>query len=155
MLRVFQAAGLAFLFIPINTLSYNGIPMTKNNDVSGLTNLARNIGGSTGTAFVVTMLARRMQFHQQRLGSNVGGAGSAFAGQVDALGHYLVHGGRAATLEGGRMLAEGNIYGQLVRQSTMLAYLDVVKVLACLMICLIPLVFLMKRPAKGKGPVGH
>ncbi len=51
MLRVFQAAGLAFLFIPINTLSYSGIPMQKNNDVSGLTNLARNIGGSMGTAF--------------------------------------------------------------------------------------------------------
>ena len=68
-LRVFQAAGLAFLFIPINTLSYTGIPMTKNNDVSGLTNLARNIGGSVGTAYVVTMLARRQQFHQNRLGS--------------------------------------------------------------------------------------
>ena len=70
-LRVFQAAGLAFLFIPINTLSYNGIPMTKNNDVSGLTNLARNIGGSLGTAFFVTMLARRSQFHQSRLGSAI------------------------------------------------------------------------------------
>ncbi len=45
-MRVFQASGLAFLFIPINTLSYIGIPREKNNDVSGLTNLARNIGGS-------------------------------------------------------------------------------------------------------------
>ncbi len=69
MLRVFQAAGLAFLFIPINTLAYVGIPMTKNNDVSGLTNLARNIGGSSGTAFLVTMLARRQQFHQNQLGA--------------------------------------------------------------------------------------
>jgi DHA2 family multidrug resistance protein len=80
MLRVFQAAGLAFLFIPINTLSYNGIPMTKNNDVSG----------------------------------------------------------------------------QFLRQCTMLAYLDVIKVLAVAMAVLIPLVFLMKRPPRGKGgPIGH
>jgi DHA2 family multidrug resistance protein len=156
MLRVFQAAGLAFLFIPINTLSYTGIPMTKSNDVSGLTNLARNIGGSTGTAFVVTMLARRMQFHQQRLGSAMGLTGPGFKGRVDALGNYLMHGGRAATLAEGKLLAQGNIYAQLVRQGTMLAYLDVIKVLACLMVCLIPLVFLMKRPAKrGDGPVGH
>ena len=44
--RVYQASGLAFLFIPINTISYTGVARNQNNDVSGLTNLARNIGGS-------------------------------------------------------------------------------------------------------------
>jgi DHA2 family multidrug resistance protein len=58
-LRFFQAAGLGFLFIPIQTLSYVGVPMENNNDVSGLTNLARNIGGSVGTALVATLLARQ------------------------------------------------------------------------------------------------
>jgi MFS transporter, DHA2 family, multidrug resistance protein len=157
MLRVFQAAGLAFLFIPINTLSYNGIPMTKNNDVSGLTNLARNIGGSVGTAFVVTMLARRQQFHQNRLGSSISQSNGNLQNQVNSLGRYLVeHGGRAMSLTQGRALAQGNIYGQFLRQCSMLAYLDVIKVLAVAMLALIPLVFLMQRPRKGKtGPVGH
>jgi MFS transporter, DHA2 family, multidrug resistance protein len=156
-LRVFQAAGLAFLFIPINTLSYNGIPMTKNNDVSGLTNLARNIGGSVGTAFVVTMLARRQQFHQNRLGSSISQSDGNLQNQLNSLGRYLVeHGGRAVSLVQGKALAQGNIYGQFLRQCTMLAYLDVIKVLAVLMLALIPLVFLMQRPRKGKGgPVGH
>jgi len=156
-LRVFQAAGLAFLFIPINTLSYNGIPMTKNNDVSGLTNLARNIGGSVGTAFVVTMLARRQQFHQNRLGSSISQSDGNLQNQLNSLGRYLVeHGGRAVSLAQGKALAQGNIYGQFLRQCTMLAYLDVIKVLAVLMLALIPLVFLMQRPRKGKGgPVGH
>ncbi len=156
-LRVFQAAGLAFLFIPINTLSYNGIPMTKNNDVSGLTNLARNIGGSVGTAFVVTMLARRQQFHQNRLGSSISQSDGNLQNQLNSLGRYLVeHGGRAVSLAQGKAMAQGSIYGQFLRQCTMLAYLDVVKVLAVLMLALIPLVFLMQRPRKGKsGPVGH
>ncbi len=157
MLRVFQAAGLAFLFIPINTLSYTGIPMTKNNDVSGLTNLARNIGGSVGTAFVVTMLARRQQFHQNRLGSSIAESSGNLQTQVNSLGHYLMeHGGRAVSLAQGRALAEGSLYGQFLRQCTMLAYLDVIKVLAVAMALLIPLVFFMKRPPKGKGgPAGH
>ena len=157
MLRVFQAAGLAFLFIPINTLSYNGIPMTKNNDVSGLTNLARNIGGSTGTAFLVTMLARRQQFHQNRLGSWISQSSTLLQNQVDTLGRYLVqHGGRAVSMAEGRALAQGSIYGQFLRQVTMLAYLDVIKILGIAMLLLIPLVFLMKRPAKGKpAPMGH
>ena len=157
MLRVFQAAGLAFLFIPINTLSYYGIPMTKNNDVSGLTNLARNIGGSTGTAFLVTMLARRQQFHHNRLGTWLSQTSPVLQNQVEALGRYLVqHGGRAVSLAEGKQMAEGSIYGQFLRHCTMLAYLDVIKVLAIAMLMLIPLVFLMRRPPRGKGaPMGH
>jgi MFS transporter, DHA2 family, multidrug resistance protein len=157
MLRVFQAAGLAFLFIPINTLAYLGIPMTKNNDVSGLTNLARNIGGSVGTAFVVTMLARRQQFHQNRLGTWVSQSSGNMQNRVDSLGRYLAeHGGSVGSLAQGKALAQGNIYSQFLRQCTMLAYLDVIKVLAVLMVVLIPLVFFMKRPPKGRGgPVGH
>ena len=58
-MRIFQATGLAFLFIPINTIAYIGVKQSENNDVSGLTNLARNIGASCGTAFVATMLTRR------------------------------------------------------------------------------------------------
>jgi len=154
-LRVFQAAGLAFLFIPINTLSYNGIPMTKNNDVSGLTNLARNIGGSLGTAFFVTVLARRSQFHQSRLASAIAPGDPNLKSALDRMGPYLMHGGRAATLAQGKAIAQGNLYGQLVRQSTMLGYLDVIKILAVIMVCLIPLVFLMKRPPKSGGHVGH
>ncbi|HWG20257.1 MAG TPA: DHA2 family efflux MFS transporter permease subunit [Terracidiphilus sp.] len=150
-LRVFQAAGLAFLFIPINTLSYNGIPMEKNNDVSGLVNLARNIGGSVGTASFVTMLARRQQFHQERLGSSFSQSNTFLQSQLDVIGRYLVHGGRVSSLAQGKALAEGNLYGQLVRHATMLAYLDVIKVLAIAMLLLIPLVFLMNRPPKGKG----
>jgi DHA2 family multidrug resistance protein len=155
-LRVFQASGLAFLFIPINTLSYNGIPGNKNNDVSGLTNLARNIGGSVGTAFVVTMLARRQQFHQERLGAAAGLGSLNLQTRVSALGEYLVqHGGNTSSLAQGKALAQGNLYQQLLGQSTMLGYLDVIKMLAIAMMLAIPLVFMMQRPKKGAGPVGH
>ena len=155
-LRVFQASGLAFLFIPINTLSYNGIPGNKNNDVSGLTNLARNIGGSVGTAFVVTMLARRQQFHQERLGAAAGIGSLNLQTRVSALGEYLVrHGGNTSSLAQGKALAQGNLYQQLLGQSTMLGYLDVIKMLAIAMMLAIPLVFMMQRPKKGAGPAGH
>jgi hypothetical protein len=52
-------------------------------------------------------------------------------------------------------MAQGNLYQQLLQQSTMLAYLDVIKMLAIAMVLAIPLVFLMKRPPKGAGPGGH
>src|SRR5689334_8114500 len=69
--RVFQAVGMAFLFVPINTAAYAYLPREKNNAASGLMNLARNIGGSVGISFVTTMLERRTQFHQNMLSSHL------------------------------------------------------------------------------------
>ncbi|MBV8673454.1 MAG: DHA2 family efflux MFS transporter permease subunit [Acidobacteriaceae bacterium] len=149
-LRVFQAAGIAFLFVPINMLSYTDVPREKNNDVSGLTNLARNIGGSAGTSFFVTELARRSQFHQERLAQHLTDLDMMFRLQVDALARFLMHiGGRAPSMMQARQMAQGRIYGQLVTQSTVLAYLDVIAVLAIGSACMIPLVFLMKKRKPG------
>jgi DHA2 family multidrug resistance protein len=154
MLRVLQASGLAFLFVPINTISYNGIPREKNNDVSGLTNLARNIGGSVGTSFLVTWLARRGQFHQQRLAANLDVNSITMQQRIDGMARYLLHApGGPHSLDMAKSLAQGNMYQQLQRQGSMLSYLDVIAVLAVGCLCMVPLVFVMKKPKPGKGPV--
>jgi DHA2 family multidrug resistance protein len=70
MARIVQSAGLAFLFVPINTLAFAFVPKERTNYATGIINLARNIGGSCGIAMVSTMLARRAQFHQQNLVSH-------------------------------------------------------------------------------------
>ena len=66
-------------------MSYVGVPQDKNNEVSGLTALARNIGGSLGVSFISTMLIRRAQTHQQFLSANVYGGSMKI--QVNAAGH--------------------------------------------------------------------
>ena len=91
-LRVYQASGLAFLFIPINTISYTGVARSENNDVSGLTNLARNIGGSVGTAFVATTLARASQRHESNMIRNLTPSSAGFVDQVNQL-KGAFHGG--------------------------------------------------------------
>jgi DHA2 family multidrug resistance protein len=154
LLRVLQASGLAFLFVPINTISYTGVPREKNNDVSGLTNLARNIGGSVGTSFLVTWLARRGQFHQQRLGSNLDVNSLTVQQRVNSMANYLLHApGGPHSLAQAKMMAQGNLYDQLVRQSSMLSYLDVIAVLAAGSACMVPLVFLMKKRKAAKGEI--
>ncbi len=70
MYRVYQSIGLAFLFVPINTLCYVGVPQEQNNQISSMINLMRNLGGSFGISFVATMLARRAQVHQTNLAAH-------------------------------------------------------------------------------------
>jgi DHA2 family multidrug resistance protein len=152
MLRVVQASGLAFLFVPINTISYTDIPRSKNNDVSGLTNLARNIGGSVGTAFIVTSLARRAQHHQDRLSMHLSPSDPGLQNRINTLSSFFQHGGGlTSSSTTAKALAEGSIYQTLLRQSTMLSYLDVIFCLAIGCACMVPLVFLMKKKPRAAG----
>ena len=154
-LRVFQASGLAFLFVPISTISFAGVPPGKNNDVSGLTNLARNIGGSVGTAFLVTVLARRAQYHQSRLGDHLTPTTQSMLNQATTMSRYLHEHGMAYSLTQGRMLAQGSVMRQLIMHSTMLAYLDVIKCFAVAMGIMVPIVFFMTKVKGGRGSGAH
>jgi DHA2 family multidrug resistance protein len=156
--RCFQASGLAFLFIPINTIAYIGVKQSENNDVSGLTNLARNIGGSCGTAFVATMLTRRSAAHENNMIRNLTSGNQAFMNQVGKLKGVFGGGPRGANPLGGpgAHTAQAYIYNQLHRQAGMLAYLDIIQYLAIFCACMLPLLFFIPRPPKHIDPsAGH
>ncbi|MBS1799825.1 MAG: DHA2 family efflux MFS transporter permease subunit [Acidobacteria bacterium] len=156
-LRCFQASGLAFLFIPINTVAYIGVKQTENNDVSGLTNLARNIGGSCGTAFMATMLTRRTAEHENNMVRNLTTGNPAFVEQVKKLkGMFGGHGGGNPMVGDAAHSAQAYIYQQLHRQAGMLAYLDIIQYLAVFCACMLPLLFFIPKPPKHLDPgAGH
>ena len=84
-LRIYQMVFVAFLFVPIQTMSYQGIPRDKNNAISGMTNLARNLGGSIGISAVSALLSQRGQFHQTMLASHTGQFDPEFQTRVTGL----------------------------------------------------------------------
>lgn len=52
---LYQRMGVAFMFIPINTLAYLDVPPGKNNQISSMINLFRNLGASFGISMVATL----------------------------------------------------------------------------------------------------
>jgi len=88
-LRVAQVFGLAFLFVPINIVSFVGMPAEKSNSIAGLVNFMRNIGSSIGTSMVTTLIARRSQFHQVNLVANTSPGQPTFMQSVEALAAHL------------------------------------------------------------------
>jgi MFS transporter, DHA2 family, multidrug resistance protein len=143
-------AGLAFLFVPINVMAFYFIPKEKMNNATGLINLARNIGGSVGIANVTTMLARRAQVHQDILASNMTNLNQAFRSLTSGASADLFQHGASRFDALGQ--AHALLYGNLVRQSTMLAYIDTFQLLAFTFLLLIPFIFLMKKVKHAKGP---
>jgi DHA2 family multidrug resistance protein len=160
-MRCFQASGLAFMFIPINTIAYIGVKQTENNDVSGLTNLARNIGGSCGTAFMATMLVRRTATHENMMVGQLTTANPAFNSQVKALANNFKVGNGRGPAGGGASpgaihAAQGYIYNQLHRQAATLAYVDIIRDLSVFCALMIPMLFFIPKPTKDAAAhAGH
>ena len=153
--RVVIALGLPFLFIPINTLCYAGVPQEKYNEVSGMSALMRNIGGSVGISFVTTLLARLTQKHLAMLNTHTVNGNRPFdalrAGLAAAWMSRAGGGGPDAVQKAG-----AQIFGMAQMQARLLAYVDVVWIMVALTAILIPLPFLMRRPKKlAPAPVGH
>jgi DHA2 family multidrug resistance protein len=140
--RVFQAGGLAFLFVPINTIAYIGLPPGKSNNASALINAMRNLGGSVGISFVTTVLVRRGQFHQNRLVGDVSPFHLAYRQAIaNAARHFIQMGASPAAAA---RQAFASITQTLLRQAQMLSYIDVFKVLAIGSLAAISLAFFLK-----------
>jgi DHA2 family multidrug resistance protein len=151
--RMIQAAGMAFLFVPINTAAYAFLPREKNNAASGLMNLARNIGGSVGISVVTTMLDRRAQLHLTNLSSNLSSGNPALRSMLQgAAGALQARGADAATAT---QQAYAMIQGVVARQATMLSYMDCFYFLGWAILLMVPMVFLIKKSKPGGGMAVH
>ena len=148
--RVLQMIALPFIFIPISTLNYVGVPPEKSNQISSLSNFARNIGGSAGTALLTTFIARTSQTHQQVLGSNAVRQDVAYQFYIGRVRDMLVSGGLSSAQAA--QTAVGYAYREMQAQATMLSYKNAFVVLSALLFCLVPLPFLMRLPKRRAKP---
>jgi DHA2 family multidrug resistance protein len=141
--RIIQSIGLAFLFIPITTIAYFGMPQGNNNQISSIVNLGRNLGGSVGIAMVTTLVARRSQVHQDRIAVHINGYDHALQNTLNAMNSMFFNKGFSHPDAARQTI--GRIYEQVQMQATALAYVDTFWILAVASLCMLPLVLLMKK----------
>lgn len=151
MARVVQSLGLAFLFVPINTMAFYFIAKQNTSYATGLINLARNVGGSSGIAISTTMVARRQQFHQARLIENLNPLNPAYQSNLEAMKQLFVSKGSDAVHATAQ--AQQMMYNMVQRQATLLAFLENFRLLAFTFLAVIPLMFFMKRIRPKKGEI--
>jgi DHA2 family multidrug resistance protein len=141
--RIYQVVGLPFLFIPINTVAYDGLPPDKTNQGSALINVARNLGGSIGISLANVVLVQREQFHQSRLVENTTPSSPIFHSTVEQITNYFTAHGVSAADAAGKTMA---LIGQMIQtQATILAYIDVFHLCAIVAALMIPLVLVLVR----------
>ncbi len=148
-LRVVQMLPLPFCFISITNAAYIGMPKKESNQVAGLINFVRNIGGSILIAVTNAQVTTRAMWHQQHLQGAMQSANPAFRQRTQALSGFL---GRAFGPANAHGLALASIYDQLNRQAQMQGYQDVYMQLSWASVALIVLAFLLSKSRPGAGP---
>ena len=147
LLRVWQYAPIAFLFVPLTLAGYVGLPAEKTNAAAGLMNFMRNIGQSVGTSAVTTLIARRSQYHQSVLAEYT--ASGRFQASITALAMRLTHAG--LSMHAAQQQALGRLYAMVQAQAAVLSYVDAYWLLAVASSIMFLGSFFLKKNEPGKG----
>jgi DHA2 family multidrug resistance protein len=147
--RVVLICGLSLIFAPISVAAFKYTPTHLRAAAVGLFALLRNEGGSVGTSVAQTLVQRREQFHNSRIGDFLDPFNPAVQ-DFSARGRdfFLQQTGDANASQ--QMTVEF-LESLRQQQSVSLAYFDTFWLFAALAVTLIPLVFLMKPSAAEKG----
>ena len=147
-LRVVQMLPLPFCFISITTAAYVGMPKEDSNQVAGLINFARNIGGSILIAMTNAQVTSRSMWHEEHLQNNMSSSSIGFQQHAQALGG-LLGGTFGGPNSGGMALA--SIYNELNRQAALQGYQDVYMELSWMSVALVFLAFMLSKNKPGAG----
>jgi DHA2 family multidrug resistance protein len=151
--NIINGFSMGFIFVPLSTIAMGTLRNEQIGSASGLYNLMRNLGGGVGISIVTTILSRSTQSHQANLVQHLTPYDNAYNQTLQSVQGALAP--SSGTYASGQQ-AYATIYGMLVRQATLLAFLDVFRFLGVLSLICVPTVFIFKKvKAKGGGMPGH
>jgi DHA2 family multidrug resistance protein len=148
---IISGFAMGFVFVPLTMMSMATLEQQEIGNASGVYNLMRNTGGSIGIAIMTTLLARKQQVHQAILVSHTTPYDPAFQQTFQQIYHgYLTQFDPVTATQ----MAYQTIYGMVVRQAAVLAYIDDFWLLTALCVLCIPAGFLFAKVKHAKPVEG-
>ena len=147
-LRILQMAAIPFAFIAITTAAYAGLPKEASNQVSGIVNFVRNVGGSVFIASTGAIVTNRSLFHQARLQEYMQPENLAYVNQLNTL-TYTFRGTAGDPVAG--LMARAAIYRQLNQMAAAQAYQDIYRLLSWMAMGMVLCTFLLSKNKPGQG----
>lgn len=142
--------GMTGVIIPCTTLLFSMVSKEDMTNAASIQNLVKNVGCAIGTSSVGFLVSSYSQAYQSYLVDKMNALHTPFAEAVAALSAKFTQMGiDPATAIG---MAQGKLYGQLVQQSTLCAFMNAYRTYAVLILVLIPLVFVLKQFKQVASP---
>jgi DHA2 family multidrug resistance protein len=152
--RVYLGLGMPLVFNAVTTASYVGIPPDKTDQASSLINVARNFGGSIGVSLAQTTLARREQFHQNRLVEHVGSWNPAYGQTLQQVQNYFATKPLIGSGGSPSQTAVAWINQQVQLQASLSAYIDVFFTLSLIGLAITALALTLRHVKRDTAMVG-
>jgi DHA2 family multidrug resistance protein len=145
---ILRGVGLGLLFVPITTLSLSTLQGKNIGEGAAFTGMFRQLGGSFGIAIITTFITRYTQTHRVAMVSHLDGTRLEVQQRIIALQKGFMSKGFSANeaLNKAHQVLEYSV----LKQSTVMSYMDIFMYLGILFLCCIPIIFLIK---KGKSKI--
>ena len=135
--------GMTTIIIPCTTLLFSMVSKQEMTNASSVQNLIKNVGCAVGTSSVGFLVSSYSQIYQSYLVDKMSFTSGPFAERVANMSaHFMSLGHDYMTSLG---MAQGKLYGMLVQQSTLCAFINAYRIYAILILILIPFVFILKK----------
>lgn len=150
---IIRGLGLGFLFTPINFVVFASLRGKEIAQGSSFVNLARQLGGSFGIAYLNTYISNQESFHRSDLVGNLySGSAELAARQAEMARNLLSHG---YSLSDAHQVSMGLISRIVDAQAATMSFNDGFLLILLSFLVAVPAVFLIgKAKARGSGVGG-
>ena len=132
-----QGLAMSMFFVPLITISFDGIPHERIPGASGISNFARITSGSFAASLITTFWDRRESLHQEQLVDVSSPFSPVYAQTTAHLRDQGLTQGQAA----------GSVLRQIVQQSYLLSSIELFWLCAWIALSMVAVVWITKRPA--------
>ena len=145
---ILRGIGLGLLFVPITTLSLSTLKGKQIGEGAAFTGMMRQLGGSFGIAIITTFITRFSQEHRVDLINNLDPAKYEVQQRITGMQQAFMSKGYSADVA--LKKSHQAIEYAVLKQSTVMAYIDIFMYLGIMFLCCIPIILFIK---KGKNKI--
>jgi DHA2 family multidrug resistance protein len=150
--NIVRALGQPFTIVPVTGLAMATISRKDAGEASALFNMFRNLGGSVGIAMLSTLVTRREQFHDTRIGERITAYGLALQDRIaTSQARFIVNGFDPVTA---KQQAYGALQAVVQRQASIMSFNDAFLIVGFCLIVGSIIVWFCKRPVQVAAAVG-
>ena len=138
-----RGVGLGLLFIPITALSLSSLKGQQIGQGAAFTGMMRQLGGSFGIALITTIISRKVVTHSSALMSHLSGTDLNVQQRVTGITNAFIS--KGYTPDVALKMAYKSLQGMVMKQATVLSYMDIFLYLGIMFLVCLPIVLFVKK----------
>jgi len=153
---IVRGLGLGFLFAPINFVVFAALKGPEIQQASGLINLARQLGGSFGIAYLNTYISNQEAYHRANLVAHLDAGNALFMSRMAGATANFTAQGKGPT--DAHLAALHSLDRTVMTSAATMSYNDAFLLLGLTFVAATPALLLLgrtKKPPPGGGGGGH